>query len=366
MLDFSQYSLPVENKDDYRAIFFNLNETDSRAAFQELLHIKKPVAIDRIEQQLTEFIKIKNPAVALTDDFIKEEIKKKLGDQKIENYGIWVFYPWSNKIVHLLPEDEFIVVRTSRNIYKISPDEIAKLRGKKIGVIGLSVGGAIATTLAMESVCGELRLADFDTLDLSNMNRLSSAVADLGVSKVVITARKIAELDPFIKVDCYLEGIKPENIDAFLEGKGKLDVLVEECDGIDIKILCRIKAREKGIAVVMDTNDRGMLDIERFDLEPSRPLFHGRLDESISVDVLNNLTTQEKLPLLDAMVNFDGLSKKMKFSLSQLGKTINTWPQLASSVMLGAAMVTDTCRRILLDEIHQSGRYNIDFDELIK
>ncbi len=56
----------------------------------------------------------------------------------------------------------------------------------------------------------------------------------------------------------------------------------------------------------------------------------------------------------------------MKYSLGEIGKSITTWPQLASSVMLGGALVTDTCRRILLDQLRSSGRYYVDFDQLIQ
>ena len=45
-------------------------------------------------------------------------------------------------------------MRTNRNKYKITPEEEALLSKKKIGIIGLSVGKAIATTIAMERVCG--------------------------------------------------------------------------------------------------------------------------------------------------------------------------------------------------------------------
>src|SRR5690606_20123115 len=112
-------------------------------------------------------------------------------------------------------ESEFIKVRTNRNIYKILPEDIDRLNKKKIGIIGLSVGQSIALTLALERTCGELRLADFDDVELSNMNRIRAGVQDLGMSKVIIAARQIAELDPYIKVTCYPVGITKENIRGF-------------------------------------------------------------------------------------------------------------------------------------------------------
>ena len=184
----------------------------------------------------------------------------------------------NNSLVHLLDDREFIDVRTNRNQYKITREERDILASKKIGIIGLSVGQSIAVTLAMERGCGELRLADFDVLELSNLNRIRTGVHNLNVPKVVIAAREIAEIDPFIKVTCFFSGLTESNIDEFFTENGKLDLLVDECDGLDMKIISRFNARKLGIPVLMDTSDRGMLDVERFDLEPNRPILHGTVE----------------------------------------------------------------------------------------
>ena len=52
----------------------------------------------------------------------------------------------------------------------------------------------------MQGMCGELRLADFDDLELSNLNRVPATVFDLGVNKATVAARRIAELDPYLHV----------------------------------------------------------------------------------------------------------------------------------------------------------------------
>ncbi|HRF79656.1 MAG TPA: hypothetical protein PL070_06180, partial [Flavobacteriales bacterium] len=91
-------------------------------------------------------------------------------------YGVWVFYPWADRLVHLLDEPEFALVRTDRNRNKITREEQAELATKKVGVIGLSVGQSVSLTLALERSFGEIRLADFDTLELSNLNRIRSGV----------------------------------------------------------------------------------------------------------------------------------------------------------------------------------------------
>ncbi len=347
---------------------FNINNHNEMLEVQRLIDEQQEITvIDELNSQLRELIKIRNPRAPLSEHEYEEQVHALLAGKSAHYYGCWVYYPWNKKLVHLLNKDEFIELRTSRNLYKITPEERSILLEKKIAVIGLSVGQMIALTLVMERTCGEIRLADFDLIELSNMNRIRTSVTNIGVSKAVVAAREIAEMDPYVKVKIFREGITEQNIDAFLTDDGKIDLLVEECDGLDVKILSRIKARALGIPVVMETNDRGMIDIERYDLEPNRPMLHGLIPENMGdLNALKNLSNQEKVPLLGAMVGIENISDRMRLSLAEMGKTISTWPQLASSVVLGGAMVTDVCRRILLKQTTLSGRYYVDFNELIK
>lgn len=140
-----------------------------------------------------------------------------LGDLGFHEYGIWAYYPWNNRLIHLVDAAEFYELRTSRNQYKITREEQDKLATKKIGIVGLSVGNAIAVTMAMERICGEIRLADFDTLDLTNLNRIRCGIHQLGLNKAIVTAREIAEIDPFIEVKVFDDGLTAENIQAFFQ-----------------------------------------------------------------------------------------------------------------------------------------------------
>jgi molybdopterin/thiamine biosynthesis adenylyltransferase len=354
-----------EDKDDYTPVFYRLQQQGEEKALLDLLAANPAIRVyDKIHSQLSELMKIRNPTRRLTPEESEQQIRDYVGDTPLVAFGVWVYYPWTQRVVHIVDEQDFIELRTSRNKQKITDEEIKTLSSRKIGVIGLSVGQSIALTLTMERVCGELRLADFDKLELTNMNRIRTGIHNIHVSKVTIAAREIMELDPFMKVVCFPDGATEENLDEFFTGGGNLDILVEECDGLDIKIISRSKAKALGIPVVMDTNDRGMVDVERFDLEPDRPLLHGFIPD-IDLKGLKGLTDAEKLPILRPMVAIDDMSERMKYSLTQIGKTITTWPQLASSVVLGGAVVTDTCRRILLNQLTSSGRYYVDFEQII-
>lgn len=355
----------LENFKDFKPQFFRLSEKIEEMAFETLLTNKSPFVSDFIEDQLREFIKFKNPQKKFTNEEIVSEINNHLGTTKIHNYGVWVYYSWSNRLVHILDEDEFVQVRTSRNQYKITPEEKSILVEKKIGVIGLSVGQSVSVTLAMERICGELRLADFDLLELTNLNRIRTGIHNLGLPKVYSVAREIAEIDPFIKVVCFPEGLTQENMDMFFTDGGNLDLLVEESDGFDIKILCRHKARDLRIPVIMEASDRCMVDVERFDLEPKRDILHGLVNH-LDIDTLKKLkTNEEKIPYMLDVLGIDTASVRLKASMLEIEQTINTWPQLASAVTMGGGITADVSRRMLLNQFTDSGRYYVDIEEII-
>lgn len=326
--------------------------------------VESMLIVDTLYQQLSELMRIRHPGEILTPERTQELIEVHLDGKGMVSYGNWVYYPWSHQLVHVLGESEFREVRTNRNQYKITPEEQAALAGKRVGIIGLSVGQSVAQALALERSFGELRLADYDVLDLSNLNRLRAGISQIGMPKTVICARQLMELDPYLNLKIYHDGIHDGNIDSFLCDGGKLDLLIEECDGLDVKVLARHKARSYGIPVLMETNDRGMLDIERFDLEPQRPLLHGLMG-NLEPSMLKGLSQEQKIEYLLPMVGLNALSERMKASMIEVQSSIVSWPQLGSAVLMGGGIAGEMARKILLGQSTVSGRFYLDTDQLI-
>ena len=351
-------------RDLFRPEFFRLAVPADRDRLRELLKRCPTLVVhDELLSQLGELVRALNPSVKFGKPELAEAAKAHLGTTPSEDYGVWVYYPWSGRLVHLLDEAEFALVRTDRNRNKITSEEQALLSTKKVGVIGLSVGQSVCITLALERTFGELRIADFDTLDLSNLNRIRSGVHLLGERKAVNVAREIAEIDPFLKVTPYFEGVHEGNIEDFLTNGGKLDLLVEECDSVAVKIIARQHAKAHRIPVVMDTSDRGLIDVERFDLEPDRPILHGLVNEVVTD---RSAFTDDTARIRAAMrMAGDHLSPRMRASMPEIGRTLCTWPQLGSHVVAGGAHAADVTRRVLLGEDQPSGRWYVDLGELL-
>jgi ThiF family len=350
---------------ELKPVFFRLSIEQDRKRIEELLRSDPRIEIyDTYRTQVEELIETRNPSRIFKKDDLAREVDRVFAGKNPEELGVWVHYPWSHRLVHILEEDEFIELRTDRNHYKITAAEQGFLSQKKVGVVGLSVGQSVSVTMAMERVLGELRIADFDRLGLSNLNRLRAGVHQLDILKVAVTAREIAEIDPYLKVVGFPRGITAESLDDFFLGGGKLNLMIDECGDLAMKILLRRRARELRIAVLMETSDKGLVDIERFDLEPERPIFHG-LIEDLDPKRLRGLSTEDKVPYVVKIIGEKTVSSRMVASMVEVGQSIKTWPQLASAVVVGGGIAADTVRRILLGQMTKSGRFFVDLETLI-
>jgi molybdopterin/thiamine biosynthesis adenylyltransferase len=272
-----------------------------------------------------------------------------------------VFYPWTGRLVRILPAGPWKELRSDRNRYKLTTAEQRRLAAATVVVAGLSVGASVVHVMALEGTGGRLRLADPDTLDGTNCNRLRASVWDLGQSKAVLAARMVWEIDPFCRVEVIPAAVSAANIDQFLAGA---DVVVEECDSFATKVLIRQEARRRRLPVVMATAERGMLDVERFDLEPDRPLFHGLAPEIESAE-LSSVSGDDRARLALQIIGADLVSDRAAASMIEIDRTVSSWPQLAAEVVSGGAHAAVAVRRILLRQPCPSGRHHLDIDRVL-
>lgn len=328
----------------------------------------RPLVLDprlRMNRQIVANLRA-DPRIDLMDvvSSQREELRKLLPAPDvdlIEEPKRYIYYPWRKALIRTVGPRAYPLIRLDRNRNRITHQEQDRLRTQRIGLVGLSSGHAIAVTLALEGLCCELRLADMDQMELTNLNRIPASVLDIGLNKAVQSARRVAEIDPYLPIRILSEGISTENIEEFVTG---LDVVVDECDAIEIKVLLREVARRHRVPVVMETSDRGMLDVERFDQEPDRPIFHGLLP-GVTANLLSSLPLAEKIPFVLQIVGTSQGSARGGASLIEIGRTLSTWPQLAGDIALGSASVAEAVRRLGLGERLPSGRTRIDLDALL-
>jgi hypothetical protein len=209
--------------------------------------------------------------------------------------------------------------------------------------------------------CRKIKIADPDVIAPSNLNRIITDFTNVGINKAVVIARYIYQVNPYAEIEIFEEGINKKNIKEFLKG---LDILIEELDDIKIKIEIRKLARRKKIPVIMatDNGDNVVIDIERFDIKPNLPLFHGNIK---NLDYKNiNKTLPKLYKAMSKIIGLQFVPSRIIQSIFEVGKTIYSWPQLITAAMLSGAVVAYVVKKIILNEEIKSGKLEVNLNKI--
>jgi len=323
---------------------------------------------DIVQQQLIELYKIRHPELIYNADFkdkslgfVGEQLAK--GDSQL--YGDWVYFPWSNILLHMSCSDDIRELVTNRNRNLITNEERDILSRKTLAVVGLSVGSHFVTSFAYSGIGGHIKLADFDTLETSNLNRIHARLVDVGLPKITIAARNIYDINPHASVSVFPSGLTEDNLEKFFENP-KPDLIFEAIDDFRIKIRLRIEARKLGIPVVMITSlgDNILVDIERYDQDNTLPLFHGIIGSTPEEILFGDITPEKEKKFALTLVGREHIPQRAISSVEEIGKTLVGRPQLASTVFANGGIAAYLARKIFLNELTCSGRFFISIDQL--
>ncbi|MCP1661350.1 MAG: HesA/MoeB/ThiF family protein [Methanocalculus sp. MSAO_Arc1] len=143
----------------------------------------------------------------------------------------------------MLSEDE--QERYIRQIMMIGEDGQERLKQATIFIAGAGgLGSPIGLYLAAAGV-GRLILADYDTVDLSNLNRqVLHGTADLGRRKVDSARRKLEAINPEITIETESVTIDDNNLPELV---GDADGIVDAMDNFGTRYLLNRAALQKEI-----------------------------------------------------------------------------------------------------------------------
>ncbi len=158
----------------------------------------------------------------------------------------------ASKVIRLTPKDEdaaYYRERTDRNIGWITPAEQELLKGSIVGIAGCGGMGAQLAEKFLRLGVGEIRIADSEAFDISNINRQFAATRKtVGVSKALATAQMLREVSDDTTIVVYKEGITVDTVDAFTSG---CDVICDEIEfwAVGPRILLHQQARKLNVPV---------------------------------------------------------------------------------------------------------------------
>lgn len=128
-------------------------------------------------------------------------------------------------------------------------DACVRLAEAKIGVAGLGgLGSHIAISLARMGV-GNMVLADFDVVDITNLHRQHYTLQQVGLLKVDATSDHLKAVHPTIHIDAYDEQINPSNAAEIFCG---CDIVCEAFDDPQAKAMLveTLMTADPGVIVV--------------------------------------------------------------------------------------------------------------------
>lgn len=147
----------------------------------------------------------------------------------------------------------------------IGKDKVDDLGQKCVLVIGCGgVGGYVCEALARSNI-GRLIIADFDVVDVTNINRQIIALeSTIGQKKVDVLEKRLKDINPnldVVKIDSFI-GV--DNIEVLF--KDKLDYLVDACDSIKTKLALIDECLKRKIPFVSSMGTGNKLDPTKLDV----------------------------------------------------------------------------------------------------
>ncbi|NHZ80543.1 tRNA cyclic N6-threonylcarbamoyladenosine(37) synthase TcdA [Massilia sp. CCM 8695] len=146
------------------------------------------------------------------------------------------------------------------------PAALARFRSAHVCVIGVGgVGSWIVEALARSAI-GQLTLIDLDNVAESNINRQIQALSGtIGQAKIGALAERIAQINPFCKVNLIEEFIDPDNLDQMI-GAHQYDYVVDAIDSVKAKAALIAYCRDHQLPMVIIGSAGGKTDPTRIEL----------------------------------------------------------------------------------------------------
>ena len=145
----------------------------------------------------------------------------------------------------------------------IGKEKLKILKNSKVIVFGIGGVGSFTVEALVRAGVGEIAMVDFDTIDITNVNRQIHALkSNVGLYKVDEMEKRINFIDDSVIVKKFKEKLQKDNISYFnLE---KYDYIVDAIDTITSKLYLAKYAYEKNKKIISAMGAGNKLDPTKF------------------------------------------------------------------------------------------------------
>lgn len=147
----------------------------------------------------------------------------------------------------------------------IGSENLTKLKNAKVIIFGVGgVGGYVCEMLARAGV-GNITIVDFDTVDITNLNRQIIALnSTVGMPKVSAMQNRVLDINSAINLKAINTRVCAENVDELLNDK--FDFVVDAIDKVTDKINLIVAAHKLGLNIVSAMGAGNRVQIPQFEV----------------------------------------------------------------------------------------------------
>jgi len=139
--------------------------------------------------------------------------------------------------------------RFARIIRLLGADRVQRLHDSYAVVVGLGATGSYAVEGLARAGVGKLRLVDFDTIEVSNINRqLYALQSTLGRAKCDVAAERVLDINPECVVEPVRQFVGAADYPALFDPRP--DIIVDCIDSLNPKVELLEFAANTGIPVI--------------------------------------------------------------------------------------------------------------------
>lgn len=132
----------------------------------------------------------------------------------------------------------------------IGKENVDKLKNSHVIVFGLGGVGGFTVEALVRAGVGELTVVDFDSIDITNLNRpIIATHQSVGRDKAEVIKERALSINPKIKVNVYKETFSKETQRLFFDGK-TYDYAVDAIDLVTCKLDLISICKEMDIPVI--------------------------------------------------------------------------------------------------------------------
>ncbi|NCC66403.1 MAG: tRNA threonylcarbamoyladenosine dehydratase, partial [Spirochaetia bacterium] len=131
----------------------------------------------------------------------------------------------------------------------LGEESVQLLHQKRVVLVGLGAVGGMALEALVRSGVGNLRIVDFDTIGITNLNRQILATHDtLGKLKTEVAQARVKAINPYCNIEALPLFVQEDTLDDILSGP--IDLVIDAIDSLNPKCALLQRAYERTIPII--------------------------------------------------------------------------------------------------------------------